>query len=242
MRQLKCGKINVCIYLEFRRLTLYLLYVFCLAQQYERRKDCQKPALRYMAVRFTPHFPPIPPAHLFLSFRAMALGQVHLQGVRIEMHWSFTQETSLFPHTPILMPGRLILHHFSVALLGVWNFPITECILSELYLCVKIVFLSLAALWPFPFFCRLIYLFISYLKPVAELCYTHSLCVKTCFYFIFHCLEFSLSFPCLRLHQNAFRVVILPLFCLLSFGIFQGTEAENKGAGQMPSKSILVFS
>lgn len=49
-----------------------------------------------MMVRFMPHFSPIPSAprllclYLFLSFRAMALGQVHLQGVWIEMHWSFT--------------------------------------------------------------------------------------------------------------------------------------------------------
>ncbi|PWA26869.1 hypothetical protein CCH79_00000946 [Gambusia affinis] len=49
-------------------------------------KAAKGAAQRYMMVRFTPHFPPIPPAprllHLYLclSFRATALGQVHLQG------------------------------------------------------------------------------------------------------------------------------------------------------------------
>lgn len=58
-------------------------------------KTAKGAALCYMMVRFMPHFSPIPPAprllclYLFLSFRAMALGQVHLQGVWIEMHWSF---------------------------------------------------------------------------------------------------------------------------------------------------------
>lgn len=57
-------------------------------------KTAKGAALCYMMVCFMPHFPPIPPAprllclYLFLSFRAVALGQVHLQGVWIEMHWS----------------------------------------------------------------------------------------------------------------------------------------------------------
>lgn len=45
-------------------------------------------------------------------------------------------------------------------------------------------------------------------------------------------LRFSLSFPPQRASiKRLFRVVISPLSCSLSFGIFQGTEAENKGDG-----------
>ncbi len=52
-------------------------------------------------------------------------------------------------------------------------------------------------------------------------------------------LKFSPSFPPQRVCiKRLFRVVISPLSCSLSFGIFQGTEAENKGEedGRLPSQ------
>lgn len=57
-------------------------------------------ATRGCASRPISHQYPLPPHllyfYLFLSFRAMALGQVHLQGVWIEMHWSLAH-WKLFP-------------------------------------------------------------------------------------------------------------------------------------------------
>lgn len=52
-------------------------------------------------------------------------------------------------------------------------------------------------------------------------------------------LKFSPSFPPQRICiKRLFRVVISPFSCSLSFGIFQGTEAENKGEedGRLPSQ------
>lgn len=69
-------------------------------------KTAKGAALCYMMVRFTPHFPPISPRppllylYLFLSFRATALGQVHLQGVWIEMHWSLAHWKQACPPPP----------------------------------------------------------------------------------------------------------------------------------------------
>lgn len=72
-----------------------LLYGTRLAQQYGRSKDCQRScsvlhdgALHAPFPTNTPLAPRLLCLYLFLSFRAMALGQVHLQGVWIEMHWS----------------------------------------------------------------------------------------------------------------------------------------------------------
>lgn len=71
-----------------------LLYGPRLAQQYGRSKDCQRSCSVLHDGALHAPFPTNTPAprllclYLFLSFRAMALGQVHLQGVWIEMHWS----------------------------------------------------------------------------------------------------------------------------------------------------------
>lgn len=69
-----------------------LLYRPHLAQQYGRSKDCQRScsvlhdgALHAPFPTNAPH-PHLLYLYLFLSFTAMALGQVHLRGVGIEMH------------------------------------------------------------------------------------------------------------------------------------------------------------
>lgn len=73
-----------------------LLYGPRLAQQYGRSKDCQRScSVLHDGALHAPFLtntlcPRLLCLYLFLSFRAMALGQVHLQGVWIEMHWSFT--------------------------------------------------------------------------------------------------------------------------------------------------------
>lgn len=83
-----------------------LLYGPRLAQQYGRSKDCQRScSVLHDGALHAPfpsntRCPPTLSISTFSSLGAMALGQVHLQGVWIEMHWSFThwkQAYSLFP-------------------------------------------------------------------------------------------------------------------------------------------------
>lgn len=107
-----------------------LLYGPRLAQQYGRSDGCQRSrSVRHDGALHAPFLTntrrPPPAASLpsassgftfSLSFRATALGQVHLRGVGIEMHWSvahWKQAHSALFLPPLWQRAQVFLGHFS---------------------------------------------------------------------------------------------------------------------------------